>query len=54
MFRPRLTILPLIAGVFLGTVGVQMLAGEPAPASPFTSIIEAVMDLGGFAKGVGE
>lgn len=53
-----LTISPWAAmfiGTFLGTVGVQILAdaGVENPASPFTAIIEEVMNLGGFAKGVG-
>ena len=43
-------------GVFMGTVGVQILAdangGVPQnPASPFTAILEELMNLGGFAKG---
>ncbi len=44
----------MLVGVFLGTVGVQMLAGEDGSytevASPFSAILETVMDLGGFAK----
>ena len=45
-------------GVFMGTVGVSILAnandGEAQdPASPFTAIIEEIMNLGGFAKGAG-
>ena len=43
----------MFVGAFLGTVGVQMLAGQPTPSSPFTAIIEQVMNLGGSAKGVG-
>ena len=39
--------------IFLGTVGVQMLAGEPTPVSPFSAIVEKVMDLGGFPRVVG-
>ena len=40
----------------MGTVGVQMLAdangGVPQnPASPFTAILEELMNIGGFAKG---
>eukprot|EP00523_Entomoneis_sp_CCMP467_P001185 CAMPEP_0168750260 /NCGR_PEP_ID=MMETSP0724-20121128/17173_1 /TAXON_ID=265536 /ORGANISM="Amphiprora sp., Strain CCMP467" /LENGTH=730 /DNA_ID=CAMNT_0008798261 /DNA_START=26 /DNA_END=2218 /DNA_ORIENTATION=+ len=53
-----LTVSPWVAmfiGVFLGTVGVQILsdAGVEDPANPFTAIIEEVMNVGGFAKGVG-
>lgn len=45
-------------GIFMGTVGVQMLAdangGEAqSPANPFTAILEELMNLGGFAKVAG-
>jgi Na+/proline symporter len=44
-------------GVFMGIVGVSMLANEDgeaqSPANPFTAILEEVMNLGGFAKGAG-
>lgn len=39
-------------GVFIGTMGVVM-GVAPDTDSPFTAIIEEVMSLGGFAKGVG-
>ena len=42
----------MLTGVFIGTVGVMMLNGETV-ASPFTSILEALMDEGGFAKAIG-
>ncbi len=44
-------------GIFMGTVGVVILAdkdGNPTDhTSPFTAILEEVMSLGGFAKGAG-
>jgi Na+/proline symporter len=44
-------------GVFLGTVGVAILADEDGnlttPANPFGAIIEEIMKLGGFAKVTG-
>jgi sodium/proline symporter len=42
-------------GIFLGTVGVQMLAdaGVENPSSPFAAILEQVMNVGGFAEAVG-
>jgi Na+/proline symporter len=47
----------LFVGVFMGTVGVNMLVSEDGeaqnPANPFTAIMEEVMNLGGFAKGAG-
>ena len=42
----------MFVGIYLGTVGVQMLNGADV-ASPFTSILEEVMNVGGFAKFVG-
>lgn len=52
-----LTVSPWITGfvgIFMGTMGVAILAnpdGTPAsPADPFTSIMEALMELGGFAE----
>lgn len=53
-----LTVGPWVSGfvgVFMGTVGVTLLVnpddGSPLyPADPFTSILEAIMDLGGFAE----
>jgi Na+/proline symporter len=44
-----------LPGIFLGTVGVQMLAdaGVENPSSPFASVLEQVMALGGFAEVVG-
>lgn len=42
----------MLTGVFIGTVGVMILDGAKV-ASPFTSIVEAMMDEGGFAKGIG-
>ena len=42
----------MFVGIYLGTVGVQMLDGADV-ASPFTSILEEVMNLGGFAKFMG-
>jgi len=39
-------------GCFIGTVGVQILNGEEV-ADPFTSIMGALMDEGGFSKVVG-
>ena len=50
---PWLTVIP---GVFLGTVGVQMLAdkGEDLfPSSPLASILTNVLDQGGFAYAIG-
>jgi Na+/proline symporter len=43
--------LTMFTGVFMGTVGVQILGGE-ARSSPFSDILEAIMDVGGFPKGV--
>ena len=47
----------MISGIFLGTVGVQILADQGMDidniSSPFASILEAVMDLGGFSYVVG-
>jgi hypothetical protein len=44
-------------GVFMGTVGVVMLADEngnaTSPANPFSAILEEMMNLGGFALGAG-
>ena len=48
-----------LVGIFMGTVGVMMLVdketGEPNPdvPNPFSSILEEIMNLGGFAKGAG-
>ena len=42
----------MLTGVFIGTVGVMILGGAEV-ASPFTSIMEALMDEGGFAEGIG-
>ena len=42
----------MLVGIFIGTVGIQMLDGADV-ASPFTSILEEVMSLGGFSKFVG-
>lgn len=42
----------MLTGVFIGTVGVVILDGADV-SSPFTSIMEAMMDEGGFAKGIG-
>jgi Na+/proline symporter len=46
-----------LVGVFMGTVGVMLLANDDGTpkvsTSPFTDIIEAIMNLGGFAKGLG-
>ena len=45
------------AGVFIGTMGVWMLADaghDPNPPSPFTAIIEEVISLGGFAEVIGK
>ena len=42
----------MLTGVFIGTVGVMILDGAEV-ASPFTSILETMMDAGGFAKGIG-
>ncbi|EJK71773.1 hypothetical protein THAOC_06754 [Thalassiosira oceanica] len=49
---PWLASLP---GVFIGTVGVQMLydAGVENPPSPFTAIIEQLLSWGGFPEVVG-
>ncbi|KAL3916705.1 MAG: hypothetical protein SGILL_005057 [Bacillariaceae sp.] len=55
-----LTIGPWVSGfvgVFIGTMGVTMLANEDGTptdsANLFTDIIETMMDLGGFARGAG-
>ena len=40
-------------GVFMGTIGVAMLAGKGTPANPFSAILEEVMNVGGLAKGAG-
>jgi len=52
-----LTVSPWITGfvgIFMGTMGVAFLAGEdgtPAtPSDPYTAIMEALIDLGGFAE----
>jgi SSS family solute:Na+ symporter len=46
-----------LVGVFMGTVGVAMLADEngvpTVPANPFAAILEEVMNIGGFATGAG-
>ena len=42
----------MLVGVYIGTVGVQMLDGADV-ASPFASILEEIMALGGFSKFVG-
>ena len=42
----------MFVSAYVGTVGVNMLQGE-TPASPITSIIEKVIELGGFAEAVG-
>ena len=42
----------MLVGVYIGTVGVQMLDGADV-ASPFASILEEVMALGGFSKFMG-
>ena len=42
----------LLVSVFVGTVGVQALGGEEF-ASPFSAIIEKLMNLGGFPRLVG-
>lgn len=42
----------MLTGVFIGTVGVMILDGAEV-ASPFASIMEAMMDEGGFAKVIG-
>jgi Na+/proline symporter len=44
-----------LVGIFMGTIGVAMLvdpdSGEPlTPSDPFTAILEALMDLGGFSE----
>ncbi|CAB9516352.1 Sodium/proline symporter [Seminavis robusta] len=39
----------MFVGIYIGTVGVQMLDGADV-ASPFASILEEVMNLGGFSK----
>lgn len=41
-------------GIFLGTVGVQMLAdaGIENPSSPFAAILEQVISIGGFVEAV--
>jgi solute:Na+ symporter, SSS family len=41
-----------LVSIFLGTVGVQFLKGEGG-TSPFASIIETMMNLGGFPEAVG-
>lgn len=42
--------LAMISGIFLGTIGVQFLSerGIENPDSPFSEIIQATLDLGGF------
>ncbi len=42
----------MLPAVYIGTVGVQILGGA-AVSSPFTSIIESIIDLGGFPAAVG-
>jgi len=44
--------LTLFVSIFLGTVGVQILGGKSTP-SPFSSILEAIMNLGGAAEAAG-
>jgi hypothetical protein len=41
-----------LVSIFLGTVGVQFLKGQGG-ASPFSSVISAMMNLGGFPEAVG-
>eukprot|EP00934_Nitzschia_sp_Nitz4_P000001 Nitzschia sp. Nitz4//NODE_159_length_47236_cov_74.723851//36053//38332//NITZ4_additional_000014-RA//-1//CDS//3329531761//1//frame0 len=47
----------LFVGIFLGTVGVAVLVdqdGNPEnPSDPFSAILEAIMNTGGFAKAAG-
>jgi len=52
-----LTFAPWVAGfvgIFIGTIGVSILVNEDGspmtPADPFTEILEALMDIGGFAN----
>ena len=47
--------LTAFVGVFIGTMGVQMLydAGNEDPPSPFTAILEQFLALGGFPEAVG-
>ena len=42
----------MLPAVYIGTVGVQILGGA-AISSPFTSIIQSIIDLGGFPAAVG-
>lgn len=42
-----------LVGIFMGTVGVQILGNEEVTNSPFSSIIEKIMELGGFCEFVG-
>jgi hypothetical protein len=42
----------MLTGMFIGTVGAMMLKGESV-TSPFTCIMEALMDEGGFAMAIG-
>lgn len=48
-FGPWMT---MFVSAFIGTVGVQILNGE-AVTSPFASILDAVMQFGGFSEAVG-
>uniref|UniRef100_A0A7S2XU93 Uncharacterized protein n=2 Tax=Attheya septentrionalis TaxID=420275 RepID=A0A7S2XU93_9STRA len=45
----------MLPGIFMGTVGVQILAdaGNPNPPNPFAAILEEMMNLGGFPEVVG-
>lgn len=44
----------MMVGVFIGTMGVQILADEEDEVTnAFTAVLEKVMDLGGLAKGIG-
>ena len=42
----------MMVGVFIGTLGVQILNGENVP-SPFTAVLDQVLKLGGFPRVVG-
>eukprot|EP00978_Attheya_sp_CCMP212_P006957 scaffold16242_cov55-Attheya_sp.AAC.4 len=52
LIGPWLMMLP---GIFMGTVGVQILAdaGNPNPPNPFAAILEEMMKFGGFPQAVG-
>jgi Na+/proline symporter len=47
----------MMVGVFIGTMGVQILKDNEVEGkevtSPFISVVEEVMDLGGFARVIG-